>query len=553
MDFDDLLLNTYLLFLHHPEIRQRYVERFTYILVDEYQDTNYAQHCILSQLAPNPDSRICVVGDDAQSIYGFRGADISNILQFTGKYPGAQTIKLECNYRSTQTIVNAANSIIRHNQSQIPKTVYSPGEVGEPIRIIESYSDKEESLKLAGEIRKLLRQQRMNYNDIALLYRTNAQSRSFEDEFRRAGIPYRIYGGLSFYQRKEIKDIIAYFRLIANPDDEEALKRIINYPARGIGQTTIKNLQFAAAENGVGMWQVMAMPENFGLKFNRGTIGKLQAFQSLIVGFSARLEKENAYNLALAVLKESGMSAELFAGREPEDLSRKENVEELMNSIKAYEEERLEETGDPRVPLTDYLSNVSLLTDADAKDDGLPKVTLMTIHAAKGLEFDAIFVTGMEDELFPNSTAKFSPREMEEERRLFYVAVTRAKRFCILSYAKSRYRYGNMEFSAPSPFLREIDSRYVARGSFSESVSTTTFTPSPRPAHLRPVAAAVPNSSSVVSNAIAVGCTIQHERFGKGKVEAVEGSGDNLKARVNFELAGVKNLLVKFAKFKILS
>ncbi len=556
MDFDDLLLNTYLLFRDYPEIRRRYVERFAYILVDEYQDTNYAQHCILSQLAPKPDSRICVVGDDAQSIYGFRGADISNILQFTRQYPGAETIKLECNYRSTQTIVNAANSIIRHNQSQIPKTVYSPGEVGELIRIIESYSDKEESLKLAGEIRKLLRQHSLGYDDIALLYRTNAQSRSFEDEFRRAGIPYRIYGGLSFYQRKEIKDIIAYFRLISNPNDEEALKRIINYPARGIGQTTIKKLQLAAAENGVGMWQAMAAPGDFGLDFNRGTSAKLTAFQTLIAGFEARLQTESAYSLALAVLKESGMSADFSAGRDPEDLSRRENVEELLNSIKAFEEERLEEVGETRVPLTDYLANVSLLTDTDTADDGKPKVTLMTIHAAKGLEFDAIFVTGMEDDLFPNSTAKCSPREMEEERRLFYVAVTRAKRFCTLSYAKSRYRYGTMEFSAPSPFLDEIDPRYVAKGNGSDKPSTAfspRFTPAPRPVRLRPVAAvASPSSPAAVSN-LAVGCTIQHERFGKGRVEAVEGSGDNLKARVNFELAGVKNLLVKFAKFKVLN
>ena len=586
MDFDDLLLNTFLLFQDFPEVRQKYVDRFQYILVDEYQDTNMAQHRIVAQLT-RPDSRICVVGDDAQSIYGFRGANIDNILRFTQQYPKAKLIKLEQNYRSTQTIVNAANSIISHNRNQIAKKVFSDNEIGEPIQIFSSYSDKEESLKVAGEIRRIHRQLDIDYKDIALLYRTNSQSRSFEEAFRNANIPYRIYGGLSFYQRKEIKDIIAYFRLINNLDDEEAFKRILNYPARGIGATTQSKLQVAAGEYNTSLWKVMEHPEDFNLSFNKGTMAKLNGFKDLILDFKKELMKKSGYELAARIIRESGIGPEIHADRSPENLSKQENVEELLNSIKAYETEILEETGREVVPLTEYLSQVSLLTDSDQKEDNQPKVTLMTIHAAKGLEFDAVFVTGMEDELFPNSNARYYPKEMEEERRLFYVAVTRAKRYCYLTYAKSRFKYGSIEFSNPSPFLDEIDQQYVVRddeahrnpfGRQNTSIKTPSLygkgTPtrnneinsrSPKsdfsqakpqqPRRLTPVRRTLfsaPSYNHTASQGLAVNQLIEHERFGIGKVISIEGSGDNTKACVEFENAGRKNLLLKFARFKVI-
>ena len=578
MDFDDLLLNTFILFQDFPEVRQKYADRFQYILVDEYQDTNMAQHRIVAQLT-RPDSRICVVGDDAQSIYGFRGANIDNILRFTQQYPTARMIKLEKNYRSTQTIVNAANSIIRHNRNQIAKKVFSDNEVGDPIQILSSYSDKEESLKVAGEIRRLHRQLDIDYKDIALLYRTNSQSRAFEEAFRNANIPYRIYGGLSFYQRKEIKDIIAYFRLTNNLDDEEAFKRVLNYPARGIGATTQSKLIVAAGEFGTSLWQVLENPEHYNLSFNKGTMAKLYGFRDLILGFKEQLLNTPGYELAARIIRETGIGAEIHADRSPENLSRQENVEELLNSIKAYETEMLEETGRDVVPLTEYLSQVSLLTDSDQKDDDQPKVTLMTVHAAKGLEFDAVFVTGMEDELFPNANARYYPKEMEEERRLFYVAVTRAKRYCYLTYAKSRFKYGSIEFSNPSPFLDEIDQQYVVRddemqrsssktglfcaspsprptANFSsvQSRTTNSFAEPQRPKHLTPVRKTIFTPASAhhaIPNGLTVGQCIEHERFGIGKVESVEGSGDNAKACVVFENAGKKNLLLKFARFKI--
>ena len=571
MDFDDLLLNTFLLFDQHPDVKQKYADRFQYILVDEYQDTNMAQHRIVAQLT-RPDSRICVVGDDAQSIYGFRGANIDNILRFTQQYPTARMIKLEQNYRSTQTIVNAANSIIKHNRNQIAKKVFSNNEVGEPIQIFSSYSDKEESLKVAGEIKRLHRQLDIDYKDMALLYRTNAQSRSFEESFRNANIPYRIYGGLSFYQRKEIKDILAYFRLINNLNDEEAFKRILNYPARGIGATTQSKIQVAASEFGVSLWKVMEHPEDYQLNFNKGTIAKLNGFKDLILKFKSKLMNSEGYALAAAIIRESGIGADINVDRSPENLSKQQNVEELLNSIKAYETEMLEETGREIIPLTEYLSQVSLLTDADQKEDDSPKVTLMTVHAAKGLEFDAVFVTGMEDELFPNANARYYPREMEEERRLFYVAVTRAKKFCYLTYAKSRFKYGNVEFCNPSPFLDEIDHQYVVRDDEpSRKPFARKTAPSPAnsptshvpfgntsyqaPRHLTPVRKTIftPSNNNLpkTGNGLSVGQTIEHERFGLGVVLSIEGSGDNTKACVKFDNAGTKNLLLKFAKFKV--
>jgi DNA helicase-2/ATP-dependent DNA helicase PcrA len=462
MDFDDLLLNTYLLLRDHSDVRQRYIERFQYILVDEYQDTNMAQYQILSLLT-NPQSRICVVGDDAQSIYSFRGADISNILNFQQQYPNARIIKLECNYRSTQNIVNAANSIIRYNEHQIPKTVYSAGSEGDPITLFSAASDKEEARKIVANITRLHARKDVPYNEVAVLYRTNAQSRVIEEALQGANVPYRIYGGLSFYQRKEIKDTLAYCRLIANPHDEESFRRIINYPARGIGATTIQKVQLAAATHDVSMWAVANDPLAYGVEINKGAINKLSAFCELIESFRVQLDKVTASDLVRDIIRRSGIGVDLTLVKSAENTARQENVDELLASIQTLEKEARDEDGRTRVSLTEYLSTVSLLSDADTRDDGTPRVTLMTIHAAKGLEFQAVFVTGMEEDLFPSSLAKMSTHEMEEERRLFYVAVTRAKEYCFLSYAQTRFRYGSLQFAEPSPFLDEIDEAYIQR------------------------------------------------------------------------------------------
>ena len=462
MDFDDLLLNTYLLLRDHLDVRQRYIERFQYILVDEYQDTNMAQNQILSLLT-NPQSRICVVGDDAQSIYSFRGADISNILNFQQQYPNARIIKLECNYRSTQNIVNAANSIIRYNEHQIPKTVYSAGAEGDPITLFSAASDKEEARKIVANITRLHARKDVPYNEVAVLYRTNAQSRVIEEALQGANVPYRIYGGLSFYQRKEIKDTLAYCRLIANPHDEESFRRIINYPARGIGATTIQKVQLAAATHDVSMWTVANDPLAYGVEINKGAINKLSAFCELIESFRVQLDKVTASDLVRDIIRRSGIGVDLTLVKSAENTARQENVDELLASIQTLEKEARNEDGRTRVSLTEYLSTVSLLSDADTRDDGTPRVTLMTIHAAKGLEFQAVFVTGMEEDLFPSSLAKMSTHEMEEERRLFYVAVTRAKEYCFLSYAQTRFRYGSLQFAEPSPFLDEIDEAYIQR------------------------------------------------------------------------------------------
>lgn len=462
MDFDDLLLNTYLLLRDHLDVRQRYIERFQYILVDEYQDTNMAQYQILSLLT-NTQSRICVVGDDAQSIYSFRGADISNILNFQQQYPNARIIKLECNYRSTQNIVNAANSIIRYNEHQIPKTVYSAGAEGDPITLFSAASDKEEARKIVANITRLHARKDVPYNEVAVLYRTNAQSRVIEEALQGANVPYRIYGGLSFYQRKEIKDTLAYCRLIANPHDEESFRRIINYPARGIGATTIQKVQLAAATHDVSMWTVANDPLAYGVEINKGAINKLSAFCELIESFRVQLDKVTASDLVRDIIRRSGIGVDLTLVKSAENTARQENVDELLASIQTLEKEARDEEGRTRVSLTEYLSTVSLLSDADTRDDGTPRVTLMTIHAAKGLEFQAVFVTGMEEDLFPSSLAKMSTHEMEEERRLFYVAVTRAKEYCFLSYAQTRFRYGSLQFAEPSPFLDEIDEAYIQR------------------------------------------------------------------------------------------
>ena len=598
MDFDDLLVYTFLLFRDHPDVLARYQAQFRYILVDEYQDTNYAQHSIVLQLAKE-HQHVCVVGDDAQSIYSFRGADIDNILYFTKVYPDTKVFKLEQNYRSTQTIVSAANSLIKKNHRQIPKEVFSQKEQGEAIGVFQAYSDVEEGDIVINKIAELRRREKYAYSDFAILYRTNAQSRVFEEALRKHGMPYRIYGGLSFYQRKEIKDVIAYFRLVVNPNDEEALKRIINYPARGIGNTTIGKIIAAATEHNVSLWTVLCEPLTYGLDFNKGTIGKLQGFRDLIAGFIEDAPRKNAYEVGTAIITRSGIINDVCQDNSPENLSRKENIEELVNGMSDFCAQRQEE-GNANISLSDFLSEVSLLTDQDSdKDSDGEKITLMTVHSAKGLEFRNVFVVGMEENLFPSGMVGDSPRALEEERRLFYVAITRAEDHCFLSYAKSRYRYGKMEFCSPSRFLKDIDMCFLSlpqdavlsrridegaelfrrenEGGYARTLYNNRSadapsarkeeTPRPRqqiiapsvPRKLKRVTPAASGSSSASGVSGGAGITgvtqgqlIEHERFGLGEVLKVEGEGDNAKATIRFKNAGDKQLLLRFARFKVI-
>lgn len=593
MDFDDLLFYTFLLFRDHPEVLARYQDQFRYILVDEYQDTNFAQHSIVLQLAKN-HQHVCVVGDDAQSIYSFRGADIDNILYFTKVYPDTKVFKLEQNYRSTQTIVRAANSLIEKNQWQIRKEVFSEKEKGEAIGVYQAYSDVEEGDIVVNKIAELRREKRYAYSDFAILYRTNAQSRIFEEAMRKRSMPYRIYGGLSFYQRKEIKDVIAYFRLIVNPNDEEAFKRIINYPARGIGDTTVGKIIAAATGHNVSLWTVLCEPLAYGLNFNKGTVGKLQAFRELISAFITDAAEKNAYEIGADIIRQSGIINDVCQDNSPENLSRKENIEELVNGMSDFCAQRQEE-GNPNVLLGDFLSEVSLLTDQDSDKDGDDeKITLMTVHSAKGLEFKNVFVVGMEENLFPSSMVGDSPRALEEERRLFYVAITRAEEHCFLSYAKTRFRYGKMEFGSPSRFLKDIDIRFLrlpqdagmfrrveeeaavfrrenARG-FAPDKEDAPYGGKERvsvrpkqqiiaptvPRNLKRVApsantASTSPSAGASANRVQQGQLIEHERFGLGEVLKVEGEGDNAKATIRFKNAGDKQLLLRFARFKVLS
>ena len=466
MDFDDLLTLTFKLFQEHEDIRKKYADRFDFLLVDEYQDTNHAQMRIVMQLCKEKE-RVCAVGDDSQSIYSFRGANIDNILNFQKHFKGAKLFKLEQNYRSTQSIVEAANSLIKHNSNQIPKNVYSKNDKGESLIYKPAYSDKEEALIVCREIKRIKRQDDCQYSDFAILYRTNAQSRSFEEEFRKQGIPYRIYGGLSFFQRKEIKDVIAYFRLVANPDDEEAFKRIINYPARGIGNTTLAKIATCALDNHVSFWQVISSPEHYGLGVNKGTLAKLESFRLMISGFVEKSASMNAFDLGDTIVKESGISADIYksGSRDPEDLARQENLEELLGGMQSFVEECREEGREQEAYLTDYLQGVALLTDLDSKgDDDEPRVSLMTVHASKGLEFPTVFVVGLEENIFPSAIVS-TLRELEEERRLLYVAITRAEKHCVLTSAKNRFRYGKMEFGNPSRFIKEIDSAFIQEDS----------------------------------------------------------------------------------------
>lgn len=664
MDFDDLLTLTYQLFREHEDIRHKYAARFDYVLVDEYQDTNHVQMSIVMQLCQEKQ-RVCAVGDDSQSIYSFRGANIDNILNYQRQFQGTRLFKLEQNYRSTQTIVEAANSLIKHNRNQIPKDVFSENAKGEKIQYKPAYSDKEEAAIVAKDVKRIRREDGCQYSDFAILYRTNAQSRSFEEEFRKQGIPYRIYGGLSFYQRKEIKDIIAYFRLVANPDDEEAIKRIINYPARGIGATTVLKIADCAHQNQVSFWEVIGAPERYGLAVNKGTMNKLETFRLLISSFIERAQTTDVYELGDAIIKESGISQDIMSGKDADDLARQENLEEFLSGMSAFVEERREEGRFDKLFLQDYLQDVALLTDADSDGDkDEPRVSLMTVHAAKGLEFPTVFVVGLEENIFPSPLSAASLRELEEERRLLYVAITRAEKHCILTNAKNRWRYGKMEFDNPSRFIDEIDGKLIdcqdeAGGSLFGSMSesrlgsrsgsmfgsradsmsdqpewaraqrprrpwedaelpryssryqnskpvASQFVADPKPSlfddepetsrtsgrssvsgrsslsegnfkSVRALNAAKrymethsshPDSRGTGSSAASVssstassagssscglqeGMKIEHQRFGRGTVLKIEGTGENTKATVEFVHSGTKQLLLKYAKFTV--
>ena len=664
MDFDDLLTLTYQLFREHEDIRHKYAARFDYVLVDEYQDTNHVQMSIVMQLCQEKQ-RVCAVGDDSQSIYSFRGANIDNILNFQRQFQGTRLFKLEQNYRSTQTIVEAANSLIKHNRNQIPKDVFSENAKGEKIQYKPAYSDKEEAAIVAKDVKRIRREDGCQYSDFAILYRTNAQSRSFEEEFRKQGIPYRIYGGLSFYQRKEIKDIIAYFRLVANPDDEEAIKRIINYPARGIGATTVLKIADCAHQNQVSFWEVIGAPERYGLAVTKGTMNKLETFRLLISSFIERAQTTDVYELGDAIIKESGISQDIMSGKDADDLARQENLEEFLSGMSAFVEERREEGRFDELFLQDYLQDVALLTDADSDGDkDEPRVSLMTVHAAKGLEFPTVFVVGLEENIFPSPLSAASLRELEEERRLLYVAITRAEKHCILTNAKNRWRYGKMEFDNPSRFIDEIDGKLIdsqdeAGGSLFGSMSesrlgsrsgsmfgsradsmsgqpewaraqrprrpwedaeqpryssryqnskpvASQFVADPKPSlfddepetshtsgrssvsgrsslsegNFKSVRAlnaakrymethsshptsrgtgssAASVSSSTASSAGSSSCGLQegmkieHQRFGRGTVLKIEGTGENTKATVEFVHSGTKQLLLKYAKFTV--
>lgn len=664
MDFDDLLTLTYQLFREHEDIRHKYAARFDYVLVDEYQDTNHVQMSIVMQLCQEKQ-RVCAVGDDSQSIYSFRGANIDNILNFQRQFQGTRLFKLEQNYRSTQTIVEAANSLIKHNRNQIPKDVFSENAKGEKIRYKPAYSDKEEAAIVAKDVKRIRREDGCQYSDFAILYRTNAQSRSFEEEFRKQGIPYRIYGGLSFYQRKEIKDIIAYFRLVANPDDEEAIKRIINYPARGIGATTVLKIADCAHQNQVSFWEVIGTPERYGLAVNKGTMNKLETFRLLISSFIERAQTTDVYELGDAIIKESGISQDIMSGKDADDLARQENLEEFLSGMSAFVEERREEGRFDELFLQDYLQDVALLTDADSDGDkDEPRVSLMTVHAAKGLEFPTVFVVGLEENIFPSPLSAASLRELEEERRLLYVAITRAEKHCILTNAKNRWRYGKMEFDNPSRFIDEIDSKLIDSldeaggslfgsmsesrlgsrsgsrfGSRTESISdqpewaraqrprrpwedaeqpryssryqnskpvASQFVADPKPSlfddepetsrtsgrssvsgrsslsegnfksvralnaakrymethsshpasrgtgsSVASVSSSTASSAGSSSCGLQEGMKIEHQRFGRGTVLKIEGTGENTKATVEFVHSGTKQLLLKYAKFTV--
>lgn len=560
MDFDDLLLNMWILLKDHEEVKLKYSNVYRYILIDEYQDTNKAQQeiiCLMSSIHNN----VCAVGDDAQSIYGFRGANIDNILNFQNQYKGSRLFKLEQNYRSTHSIVKAANSLIHKNERQIHKEVYSMGDAGEPIELTELTSDREEALFISKDIKERMSTDKASYSDFAILYRTNFQSRTFEEQFLKSAIPYRIYGGMSFYQRKEIKDIVAYFRLIVNNYDDEALARIINYPTRGIGTTTIQKVRDAAREYNISMWQVLEQMDRIPLPLTRGALNKLQAFYRQIEGFTEKLDTDDAYVLGKEIIRETGISKDIYSGTDPEQLSRQEHLEEFLASMQEFVETGREQ--DTPITLTDFLQEVSLLSDRDDENDDMPKVTLMTIHSAKGLEFPYVYVVGMEENIFPSPLSQGSIRELEEERRLLYVAITRAERYCHLTYAKMRYRYGKMEWDTPSRFLRDIDPHLIHINGDNVMPAYRRAAPIHRP-QPRPAASPMPQprftptsriaSHSPIATAVnldfSIGDKVSHDRFGLGVITALDGNGGSAKATVEFKNAGTKQLLLKFARLK---
>ena len=602
MDFDDLLVLTFRLFREHEDIRKKYVERFRYVLVDEYQDTNHVQQSIVIQLTKE-HQHICVVGDDAQSIYSFRGANIDNILSFQDNFENTRLFKLEQNYRSTQLIVQAANSLIRKNAHQIPKDVFSKNDHGEQLILKPSYSDKEESIIVCQDIQRIRRQEKLNWCDFAVLYRTNSQSRSFEEQMRKDNIPYRIYGGLSFYQRKEIKDVIAYFRVVVNPNDEEALKRIINYPTRGIGGTTLSRIVETASQHGVSLWQVILQPVLFQLNVSKGTATKIAQFCQLIEGWMQRADKEDAYQLGYAIIQESGISRDIYSGRDPEDLSRQENLEELVGGLNDFVESHREEGQGDHVAMGDFLQEISLMTDLDSDHaDDNDRVALMTIHAAKGLEFPTVFIVGLEENIFPSPMCTGTMKDLEEERRLLYVAITRAERHCILTCAQNRFRYGKMEYDTPSRFIKDIDPSLITvmserseyGGDSYHSRQQSRWTQNPRPVasqfradpmpravsprekeepvnsfsdsfanrldmarsgSFKPISRVSTSASSPSTSTQAPlreGNVIEHQRFGIGTVVKLEGEGENRKATVEFRNTGTKQLLLKFARYSVI-
>ena len=585
MDFDDLLFNTYLLFKSHEDVCDKYASLFKYILVDEYQDTNYAQQCIIYQLAQK-NRKLCVVGDDAQSIYAFRGANIDNILDFNKLYPEQKTFKLERNYRSTQTIVEAANSLISHNERQIHKDVYSKNDEGSPLKLCVCISDKLEAMEVCNEIKRLKRAEGCGYDSFAVLYRTNAQSRCFEEEMRKEAIPYKIYGGLSFYQRKEVKDVLAYFRLVVNPNDDEALRRIINYPTRGIGTTTIQKIAATATDHNVSMWEVVCDTAAHSLNINKGTASKLANFANFISSFIEKVETSDAYALGQSIVAASGIFTDIEADKTPEGKAKKENIDELMGELHGFVESKREEDLEEEYYLGNFMQEVALYTDKQNEEDDENRVALMTIHAAKGLEFPCVFVVGLEENIFPGRQAMDFPRMMEEERRLMYVAITRAERHCMLTCAKTRFRYGQVEYDVPSRFIKEIDQRYIRKmdGGDTEGFSTSrtswrnSYETTPKPTvqkgtimYSKPTFATTSGSrmtrmrttpssttTQVTSyndgkNSIRIGSVINHQRFGKGEIVSIEGTGENAKATVRFQLAGQKQLLLKFARYEVLT
>jgi len=569
MDFDDLLFNTYLLFHSFAEVLYKYQQKFKYILVDEYQDTNEAQYLIVKKLAANTEN-ICVVGDDAQSIYAFRGANIQNILNFRKDYPDYKLFKLEQNYRSTKVIVNAANKVITFNREQIKKTVWTDNGEGEKIGFIKATSDNEEGKLVADAIFSAKMNQQRPNRDFAILYRTNAQSRSMEESLRKLNIPYRVYGGQSFYNRKEIKDLLAYFRIVINPKDEEALQRSISTPSRGIGKTSMQHIIVTADAQEVSMWEVMIAPQKYALKVNAGILNKLSVFTTMIKSFAAKMKKKDAYEVAKLIANDSGLIRMYREEETPESISRVENMDELLNSVKEFSERGAEANeGDleSQGSLKEFMQEVALFTDADKEEDGdNDKVSLMTIHAAKGLEFPFVFIVGLEENLFPSVQSISTRSDLEEERRLFYVALTRAKKKITLSYAENRYRWGQFSFSEPSRFLEEIDeslldiphkSALKTAPSVNGKRTSGNYYPPSGKRNLKPTGTTTSGSATADfhpddTTGLVAGMEVEHPKFGKGKVVAVEGIGPNKKATVFFNTIGNKNLLLRFAKLKIL-